>query len=80
MVVANLNNPGPPAQSSSDSLPVSTTTEAELNSAYQLPRGPQQGNSSNACMPSSLCNLSALPGEFSNRQKYSRGVGIGQGQ
>ena len=83
MVVANLNRPGPPAQSSSDSLPVSTTTEAELNSAFQLPRGPQHGNSSNACMPSSLCNpsaLSRLSGGFSNRQNYSRGVDVGRGR
>ena len=62
MKEANLNNPGPPAQSSRDCLSLSTTTasEAELNSAFQLPRGPQHGNSSNACIPSSLCNLSTV--------------------
>ena len=60
MAVPNLNNLGPPAQFSSDSLPVSTTTEAELNSAFQLPRGPQHGNNSNTYTPSSLCNLATV--------------------
>ena len=60
MVMTNLNNPGPTAQSSSDSVPVSTTTEVELNSSFQVPRGPQHDNSSNACTPSSRCNLSTL--------------------
>lgn len=82
MAVANSNNPRPPAQSSSDFLPISTTTEAKLNSAFQLPCGPQHGNSSRACMPSYLCNLSTLSrlsGGFSNRQKYSRGIDVGRG-